>query len=181
MIELWIPITCTAALFQTWRTALQQRLRGQLSVNAAGFVRYVYALPVGLTFVALGYGIAGEKLPVPNGTFLLACAGAGLLQIIGTVLLIMAFGYRNFAVGTAYAKTEAVQGAVVAWIVLGEALTPVSVLGILIGVGGVLSGADASAKLEAGADLVQVYTGFIYRGPPLVPEAASAMARRGRP
>jgi drug/metabolite transporter (DMT)-like permease len=138
MIELWIPITCTAALFQTWRTALQQRLRGQLSVNAAGFVRYLYALPVGLLFVALGYGIAGKPLPVPNATFLMACAAAGLLQIIGTVLLIMAFGYRNFAVGTAYAKTEAVQGAIVAWIVLGEALTPVSVLGILIGVGGVL-------------------------------------------
>lgn len=49
----------------------------------------------------------------------------------------------------------------------------------VIGVGGVLSGSDAVAKLEAGADLVQVYTGFIYRGPPLVPEAASAMARRG--
>ena len=138
MIELWIPITATAALFQTWRTALQQRLRGQLSVNAAGFVRYVYALPVGLLFVTLGYGLTGEPLPMPTTRFLLSCAAAGLLQIIGTTLLIMAFGYRNFAVGTAYAKTEAVQGAVVAWIILGEALTPLSVVGILIGVGGVL-------------------------------------------
>lgn len=138
MIELWIPITATAALFQTWRTALQQRLRGQLSVNAAGFVRYVYALPVGLTFVALGYGLTGEPLPTPTARFLLSCAAAGLLQIIGTTLLIMAFGYRNFAVGTAYAKTEAVQGAIIAWIILGEALTPLAVVGILIGVGGVL-------------------------------------------
>ncbi len=138
MIELWIPITATAALFQSWRTAMQQRLRGQLSVNAAGFVRYVYALPVGLLFVAVGYGLMAEPLPVPNARFLGACAGAGLLQIIGTILLIMAFGYRNFAVGTAYAKTEAVQGAIVAWIVLGEALSPLACLGIAIGVGGVL-------------------------------------------
>jgi len=45
----------------------------------------------------------------------------------------------------------------------------------IIGVGGVMSGADACAKREAGADLVQVYTGFIYRGPPLITEAAQAL------
>jgi dihydroorotate dehydrogenase len=45
----------------------------------------------------------------------------------------------------------------------------------IIGVGGVRSGADAVAKLAAGADLVQVYTGLIYKGPALVPEAARAM------
>ncbi|MFN6993223.1 MAG: quinone-dependent dihydroorotate dehydrogenase [Aquincola tertiaricarbonis] len=45
----------------------------------------------------------------------------------------------------------------------------------IIGVGGVMSGADARAKLAAGADLVQVYTGLIYRGPALVRDAALAM------
>jgi dihydroorotate dehydrogenase len=48
----------------------------------------------------------------------------------------------------------------------------------IIGVGGVMSGADARAKVEAGADLVQIYTGLIYRGPALVTEAARALARR---
>ena len=48
----------------------------------------------------------------------------------------------------------------------------------IIGVGGVMSGADATAKIAAGADLVQVYTGFIYRGPELVTEAARALAAR---
>ena len=38
-----------------------------------------------------------------------------------------------------------------------------------------MSGADACAKRTAGADLVQIYTGFIYRGPELVLEAARAM------
>ena len=50
----------------------------------------------------------------------------------------------------------------------------------IIGVGGVMSGADARAKLAAGADLVQLYTGFIYGGPPLVTEAARAMAAAQR-
>ena len=45
----------------------------------------------------------------------------------------------------------------------------------IIGVGGILSGDDAAAKIQAGADLVQIYTGLIYRGPALVGEAARAI------
>jgi dihydroorotate dehydrogenase len=45
----------------------------------------------------------------------------------------------------------------------------------IVGVGGVMSGADARTKLEAGADLVQVYTGLVYMGPGLVGECARAM------
>ena len=48
----------------------------------------------------------------------------------------------------------------------------------IIGVGGVMSGADAVAKRRAGADLVQIYTGFIYKGPALVTESARALAGR---
>ena len=48
----------------------------------------------------------------------------------------------------------------------------------IIGVGGVLSGDDARAKITAGADLVQVYTGLIYKGPALVSDCARALARR---
>lgn len=46
----------------------------------------------------------------------------------------------------------------------------------IIAVGGISSGDDALSKIEAGADLVQLYTGFIYRGPGLVKEAADAIA-----
>jgi len=48
----------------------------------------------------------------------------------------------------------------------------------IIGVGGVMSAADALAKRQAGADLVQIYTGLIYKGPTLVTEAARALAAR---
>ncbi len=50
----------------------------------------------------------------------------------------------------------------------------------IIGVGGVTSAADALAKRAAGADIVQIYTGFIYAGPALVGDAARAMRDRGR-
>jgi dihydroorotate dehydrogenase len=44
-----------------------------------------------------------------------------------------------------------------------------------VGVGGILSGQDAVAKIKAGADVVQLYTGLIYKGPALVTEAARAL------
>ena len=45
----------------------------------------------------------------------------------------------------------------------------------IIGVGGVMSAADAVSKIEAGADVVQIYTGLIYKGPDLVKDAALAI------
>jgi dihydroorotate dehydrogenase len=48
----------------------------------------------------------------------------------------------------------------------------------LIGVGGILSGADAAKKMAAGASLVQLYTGLVYRGPTLIGECVEAMRRR---
>ena len=47
----------------------------------------------------------------------------------------------------------------------------------VIGVGGIMSGTDARAKVEAGADLVQLYSGLIYRGPALLREVSEALAR----
>ena len=46
----------------------------------------------------------------------------------------------------------------------------------IIGVGGIMTATDAKAKMEAGASLVQLYSGLIYRGPRLIAEAADAIA-----
>lgn len=135
---LWLPVTLAAALFQCWRTAMQQKLRGQLSVNAAAVVRYLYGVPVGALLLLLYLLLVGGALPAPNWTFLAFAAAGGLGQILGTNLLIMAFGFRGFAVGTAYAKTEAVQGAVLALLLLGERIRPLAWVGIAVGVAGVL-------------------------------------------
>ena len=45
----------------------------------------------------------------------------------------------------------------------------------IIGVGGIMSAEDAVTKIQAGADVVQIYTGLIYAGPALVPAAAKAV------
>jgi dihydroorotate dehydrogenase len=49
----------------------------------------------------------------------------------------------------------------------------------IIGVGGILDGDGAATKLEAGASLVQVYSGLVYRGPRLINEAVAEIRRRG--
>ncbi|EHL97291.1 putative membrane protein [Acetobacteraceae bacterium AT-5844] len=138
-MPLWIAATLSAALFQTWRTALQQRLRGQLSVNGAGVVRYLYGVPFGLALLAAYAWATGASLPDMTGWgFLGFAALGGFTQILGTNLLIMSFGPRGFAVGTAYSKTEAVQGAILALVLLGEHLSALSWAGIAVGVVGVL-------------------------------------------
>ncbi|MCL6555493.1 MAG: quinone-dependent dihydroorotate dehydrogenase [Burkholderiales bacterium] len=51
----------------------------------------------------------------------------------------------------------------------------------IIGVGGILTGRDAQEKIEAGAKLVQIYTGLIYRGPALVREILETLCPGGNP
>ena len=46
----------------------------------------------------------------------------------------------------------------------------------IIASGGVMSGEDAVEKMKAGAKLVQLYTGFIYKGPALIAESSEAVA-----
>ena len=51
----------------------------------------------------------------------------------------------------------------------------------IVGLGGIMHGADATDKRHAGADLVQIYTGFIYRGPQLIRECVRAWNDDGDP
>ncbi len=149
-MPVWLPVTIAAALFQCWRTAVQQKLRGLLSVNGAGFVRYVYGAPTALVLLLIALAVTQLVLPAPNVRFVLYSIAGGMLQILATVLLIMAFGYRNFAVGTAYSKTDVVQSAVVALILLHEVLHPLAWAGIALGLSGVATLSLAGRGLRPG-------------------------------
>ena len=138
-MPIWIPVTVSAALFQCWRTAMQQKLRHLLSVNGAGFVRFLYGAPTALVLLTGALIATGAKLPALNLWTLLWATAGGLTQILATNLLIMAFGFRNFAVGTAYSKTEAAQSAIVAWVLLRETLRPIAIAGICLGLSGVMT------------------------------------------
>ena len=151
---IWLPATLLAALFQAWRTAVQQRVRADLSVNAAGLVRYLYGLPVGLVLLGAYLTWRSAELPAIHAPFLAYCAAAGFAQIIGTNLLLMAFGYRNYVAGTAFAKTEAMQGALLAFLLLGELLSWLTIFGIAVGVVGVMIVAAGGQRLRL-PDIIQ--------------------------
>ena len=71
----WIPATMLAGLLQAWRTAVQQRLRAQLSINGAGIVRYVYGLPIVLLVLGAYLWATGATLPSGDATFFALAAG----------------------------------------------------------------------------------------------------------
>lgn len=138
MVELWIPITLAAALFQTARTALQKQLNVELSTHATTFTRYVYGLPVAIVYVAGLAFLAGMDVPRVNPNFLFYCLVGGVAQIIATSALIALFRIRSFAVGTTYSKTEAILAAVFGTLVLGESVGAGGTTAILISLGGVM-------------------------------------------
>ena len=156
---MWILITISAAVFQTARTATQQRLRSLLSVSGAGFVRYLYGAPLAIASVFVVALVEGG-VPTPPARFWPIIAVGGLGQILGTVFMIRAFDARDFAIGTVYTKTEVVQVAVFSLVFLSEPLRPVGWLsaaacfaGVAVLAGGrnVLRVADRGAKLGLAA------------------------------
>lgn len=149
MSPIWLPASLLGGLFQAWRTALQQRLRAELSISGAGLVRYLYGLPFALAFAAVWLGLQGASAPSPGGTFLALAAVGAMTQMAGTILLIMAFGHRGFVVGTAFSKTEAMQAALVTALLLDDHLPLLAWAGIVAGVAGVLILALAGRGITA--------------------------------
>jgi len=137
-MELWIPITIFAAFCQNARSALQKHLKGKLGTTGATFIRFGYGMPFVFVYVAVLNQFFGYPLPKPGAIFFAAAVVGGLAQIIATFLLVHLFSFRNFAVGTAYSKTEPVQAALFGLVLLGETVTPIAGIAIVVGVLGVV-------------------------------------------
>lgn len=138
-MELWIPITIAAAFLQNIRSAMQKHLKGVMGTTGATFVRFGFGAPFALLFVAVLHFGAGHALPRLNAAFFVWMIVGGLGQIAATFLLIHLFSFRNFAVGTAYSRTEPAQAALFGLVFLGEKISAgvlaaigVSVFGVML-------------------------------------------------
>jgi drug/metabolite transporter (DMT)-like permease len=128
-------------------------------------------VPAGALILAIYWAVFGGEIGAFTWTFLALCALGGIGQILGTNLLIMSFDARGFAVGTAYSKTEAIQAAAIALLLLGEVIPALSWLGIAVSVAGVLvlsfagrgvtPSALLAATLQRGA-LLGIAAGFAF-------------------
>jgi drug/metabolite transporter (DMT)-like permease len=138
-MELWIPITIGAAFMQNLRSALQKHIRSRLSTGGATYARFIYALPLAALYVAGLAALPDIALPHPGPAFLGFAVLGGTAQILATALLVYLFSLRNFAVGTAYSKTETVQTALFGLILLGDRLSVPAGLAILVCLTGVVA------------------------------------------
>jgi drug/metabolite transporter (DMT)-like permease len=138
-MELWIAFTVFAAFMQNLRFMLQKHLKAtRLSTGGATFSRFVFAAPLALLFVAFLTGSGLRDMPGMNWTFASYAMIGGVSQILATVCVVILFGERNFTVGITLKKTETMQTAILALIVLGEAVSLAGVFAILIGLVGVI-------------------------------------------
>lgn len=134
---LWQPITIGAALFQTARNASQRTLTDDIGPLGATYVRFLFGMPVAiLWFVLVGGG--GQGGIAAPGTFLAWCVFGGVIQIIGNACLLLTMKQRNFMLGVAYSKTEAIQAAAFGVIFLGELIPLGAVVAIVMATVGVM-------------------------------------------
>jgi drug/metabolite transporter (DMT)-like permease len=138
-MEIWVLITVVAAFLQNIRSALQRQLTSRLSAEGAAYVRFLFALPFAGIYLVVLACYLDMSLPDPNVVFAGYVVVGGSAQILGTVFLIRSFAVRNFAVGTAYSKTETMQAAMFGIVLLGEGVGQFAVLGILISLFGVVA------------------------------------------
>ena len=137
-MELWIYFTLLAAFMQAIRTAGQKQLTQHLNAMATTGVRYIYALPFAWLYLWWVADYRALAIPSLNTQFLQYALIACVMQIIGTVCLVAAFKYRNFAVATSLAKTEAIQVAVVGALLFSASLSYMGWFSVIIGVVGIL-------------------------------------------
>ena len=139
-MEPWILATLAAAFFQTLRFMVQKVLAsGRLSAAGSTFARFAYAQPA--AWLILGAVLVGTATPLPalQPHFWLWGLAGGVGQILATVLVVLLFSERNFAVGITLKKTEVIQTALLGLVVLGEVIPPGGWLAIGIGLMGVLT------------------------------------------
>jgi drug/metabolite transporter (DMT)-like permease len=157
---LWIPFTITAAIGQVARNAMQRQLTGPLGTWGATNIRFLFGFPFSIVFLAVVLAVSGDHLPVPTAAFWPWLLLGALTQITGTGMMLLAMNERSFVVTTAYLKTEAIQTAIFGFVFLGDHLTLMKVVAILIATVGVVIAALRPGAEKGFADLKPTLLGL---------------------
>src|SRR5437016_12985543 len=145
---LWAVFTIIAAAAQTVRNATQRELTAKLGTVGATHVRFLFGFPFALVFLVGVMLALGQTLPHPPLVYWPWVMLGALAQIAATALMLAAMNDRSFVVVYAYIKTEPVQVALFGLILLGDAVTPLMAIAILVATCGVvLTGLRGGANL----------------------------------
>ncbi|WP_027581858.1 EamA family transporter [Bradyrhizobium sp. Ai1a-2] len=159
--SLWIPFTVVAALGQVARNAMQRSLTGPLGTWGATNIRFLFGFPFSILFFALVMVATGDPLPWPPAVFWPWLLLGALSQIVATGLMLLAMNERSFVVTTAYLKTEAIQTAIFGFVFLGDHLTLLKVIAILIATIGVVITALRPGGEKGFAELKPTIIGLV--------------------
>ncbi len=135
---LWAVFTLIAAAAQTARNAMQRKLTASLGTVGATHVRFLFGFPFAILFLAGVVLATGYGWPAMPPVFWPWVVLGAATQIAATALMLSAMGERSFVVAYAYIKTEPVQVALFGLIFLGDHITALSGLAIVIATAGVI-------------------------------------------
>ncbi len=158
---LWIPFTIVAALGQVARNAMQRSLTGPLGTWGATNIRFLFGFPFSILFFAAVLIFSGDHVPWPTAAFWPWLLLGALSQIIATGMMLLAMNDRSFVVTTAYLKTEAIQTAIFGFVFLGDHLTALKVIAILIATIGVVITALRPGGEKSFAELKPTVIGLV--------------------
>src|ERR1700754_2189548 len=159
--SLWIPFTVVAAAGQVARNAMQRQLTGPLGTWGATNIRFLFGFPFAILFFAGVLAVTGDAMPSPTLAFWPWLLLGALSQIVATGLMLVAMNDRSFVVTTAYLKTEAIQTAVFGFVFLGDHLTWLKVLAIVIATVGVVLTALRPGGAKGFAELRPTIIGLV--------------------
>jgi drug/metabolite transporter (DMT)-like permease len=158
---LWIPFTIIAALGQVARNAMQRQLTGPLGTWGATNIRFLFGFPFSIVFFVVVIAVTGDHVPWPASAFWPWLLLGALSQIVGTGLMLLAMNDRSFVVTTAYLKTEAIQTAIFGFVFLGDHLTALKIVAILVATIGVIITALRPGGAKGFADLKPTVLGLV--------------------
>lgn len=163
----WIAATIIAAFFQNLRFSLQKNLNKSISTVASTYVRFIFALPfAAILFFYFFSDFDLIKSFLANDKFMIFAVLASVTQIIFTFFLLYLFQFSNFVIGTSLSKTEVIQIVLLEFLILGDKLSPIVVMGILISTIGIIIFSVKDVKLffkglTSKTTLVGLLSGFL--------------------
>lgn len=147
-METWITFTLLAVVMQSVRTAGQKQITQKISVQAATLVRFLFGIKFAAVYFFLLTWVYQPIHFELNGQFIFSGALASISQVLATVFLIKALTLKNFAIGTALAKTEALLTAILGAMFFSAYLNFIGYLSILVGVCGLLVASNWKVTLK---------------------------------
>jgi drug/metabolite transporter (DMT)-like permease len=140
---------------------MQRSLTKPLGTWGATNIRFLFGFPFSVLFLAVVLIASGDHLSAPPAVFWPWLLLGALSQIVATGLMLLAMNDRSFVVTTAYLKTEAIQTAIFGFVFLGDHLTWLKVLAIVIATIGVVITALRPGGEKSFAELKPTIIGLV--------------------